>query len=258
MTVNWEKVQRALYPMKDYEDLARRLERSLGYPFVREAFNFCLPQLAEYTRLSVGSDPKGRYNDYAARLIDTLQELEAAGVQDLLDLCARSASRDQLRALAEQSGVAAEETASVLKYLVYWFIPGEKYLSGLVRPNPGHTAALQALRGQGIRTNLDLLQRGITAGGRQELAEGCGLPLAAVEDWVHRADLSRLPWASKATIANIMGAGYGSLASLAGADPDRLFADFFRYGASIGKNLKLGNEIENSQRIARIVPVLVQ
>ena len=28
--VNWEKVQRALYPMKDYEDLVRRLELSFG------------------------------------------------------------------------------------------------------------------------------------------------------------------------------------------------------------------------------------
>jgi hypothetical protein len=75
---------------------------------------------------------------------------------------------------------------------------------------------------------------------------------------VNRADLSRLPWASKATISNIIGAGYGSLAQLANADPEQLYADFFAYGQSIGKNLKLGNEIENIYRIAKIVPALVE
>lgn len=55
-----------------------------------------------------------------------------------------------------------------------------------------------------------------------------------------------------------MGAGYGSLAQLAAADPEQLYADFFRYGKAIGKNLKLGNEIENSYRIAQLVPVLLE
>jgi hypothetical protein len=48
------------------------------------------------------------------------------------------------------------------------------------------------------------------------------------------------------------------MVKLANADPERLVADFFRYGESIGKNLRLGNEIENSYRIARIVPALVE
>ena len=68
---------------------------------------------------------------------------------------------------------------------------------------------------------------------------------------------ARLPWASEATISNIIGAGYGSLSQLANADPERLYADFYNYGKSIGKNLKLGNEIENSYRITKIVPQLV-
>lgn len=84
------------------------------------------------------------------------------------------------------------------------------------------------------------------------------MPGEVITELVNRSDLSRLPWASKATISNIIGAGYGSLAQLANADPKQLYADFFAYGKSIGKNLKLGNEIENSYRIAKIVPVLVK
>jgi hypothetical protein len=158
----------------------------------------------------------------------------------------------------ELSGLNPPDVILVLKYLIYWFFPGEKYLSGLVRADPATSQALKALAGLGVRTNLQLLQQGLTPLGRRSLAEQSGLPAETILDLVNRADLSRLPWASKATISNILGAGYGSLAQLVNAEPEKLYADFFRYGKSIGKNLKLGNEIENSYRIARIVPRLVQ
>jgi len=114
------------------------------------------------------------------------------------------------------------------------------------------------LRSAGIRTNLELLEAGITSAGRKALADKSGLSLSLISELVNRADFSHLPWASKATISNIIGAGYASVSQLANANPDRLYADFFDYGKSIGKNLKLGNEIENSYRIAKIVPEVLQ
>jgi len=98
----------------------------------------------------------------------------------------------------------------------------------------------------------------MSAAGRQELAKSSGLSSTIISELVNRADFSRMPWASKATISNIIGAGYGSLAKLASANPEQLYEDYFRYGKSIGKNLKLGNEIESSYRIGKIVPVLFQ
>jgi hypothetical protein len=83
------------------------------------------------------------------------------------------------------------------------------------------------------------------------------LPPETTSELVNRADFSRMPWASKATISNIIGAGYTTLAALASADPDQLVDDFFKYGKHTGKNLKLGNEIENSYRIAKIVPTIL-
>ena len=118
--------------------------------------------------------------------------------------------------------------------------------------------AIKVLRGLGIRTNLELLQQGITAAGRKALAGSSGLSQAVILELVNRADFSRMPWASKATISNIMGAGYGSIAQLASAKPEQLYADFYRYGQAIGKNLKLGNEIESSHRVAKIVPALLK
>lgn len=259
MFANWDKVQKALPPIKDYEELCRRVQVSFSYSFVRDTFNFTMPELIHYTRLGVGGDPRGRYTEYASTLIEILTALHQAGVINLLDLTAHVGAREQLQTFAEQSKIYAHEIVTLQKYLIYWFIPMEKYLSGLVAQDDLHTAnAVKTLRAAGIRTNLDLLQQGITATGREALAKTSGLPEAVILELVNRADFSRMPWASKATISNLMGAGYGSLAQLANANPEQLYADFFRYGKAIGKNLKLGNEIENSHRIAKIVPVLLQ
>ena len=54
------------------------------------------------------------------------------------------------------------------------------------------------------------------------------MPQPAVDELVDRADLARLPWASKATISNLIGAGYGSLTALANADPQQLYARLLR------------------------------
>ena len=258
MAVNWDEIQRSISPLKDYEDVAQRFQVSFSYPFVRDMFNFTLPALGDYTHRLLGGDARHRYDGYLESLEDTLAGLSQAGVVDVLDLIARTQTRQDLQAFAEQSGLDAIDVARLLKYLVYWFIPGEKYMSGLIRPDQGLNAAIKTLGGLGLRTNLQLLAQGRAPEGRQALVESGRLPEEVINKLVNIADFSRLPWSSKATIANIIGAGYPSMKALAAADPEQLIAAFFSYGASIGKNLKLGNEIENSYRIARIVPALVQ
>ena len=258
MSINWDEIQKTLSPLKDYEDCCSRYRTSYAYPFVARAFNFSMPELADYSQKLLGGDARGRYTAYLAKLTSTFTGLHHAGVENVLDLSERTNTRPKLESFVEQGGLDPLDVISVLKYLVYWFFPGEKYLSGLVRPGPGISQALQILASLGVRTNLQLLEQGLTPLGRKALSEQSGLPVETLLSLVNRADLSRLPWASKATISNIIEAGYPSLAQLANADPEKLYEDFFRYGKSIGKNLKLGNEIENSYRIARIVPRLVE
>jgi hypothetical protein len=258
MSVNWNDIKRIISPIKNYEELCRRWRESFSYAFVCETFDFSMPQLVHYTQLVLEGDARGRYIEYAAMLKKTFIELDQAGVRDVLDLLARVETRKQFEIFVAQSGVRAQNIATGLKYLAYWFIPTKKYLSGLVKSDPATSKAILALRGLGIRTNLDLIQRGLTAAERKALADSCSLPEAVISDLVNRADFSRMPWASKATISNIIGAGYGSMAKLANANPEKLYADFFKYGKAIGKNLKLGNEIENSHRIAKIVPALLR
>jgi hypothetical protein len=257
MPINWAEVQKALVPLKDYEDCCRRFKVSFGYPFVVNTFNFTMPALADYSQKLLGGDSRGRYTEYLSQLTGIISELHDTGVENVLYLLAHVETRPKLEIFVEGSGIHALNIITLLKFMVYWFIPGEKYLSGLVRDDPSISNALERLAGLGVRTNLQLLQQGITPAGRRSLADQSGLPLRVISELVNRADFSRLPWASKATISNIIGAGYGSMAQLANADPGQLYADFFAYGKSIGKNLKLGNEIENSYRIAKIVPMLV-
>ena len=257
MSFDWAGFNKALIPIKSYQDLCQRWHTSYSFPFVLQAYNFTMPELTDYTRRMLGGDARQRYIAYEASLTRTILSLHQAGVQGTLDLLARIDPPDRLEHLAEENGILADDLAAVLKYLTYWVIPMEKYLSALVRNAPEIEEAVKILHRMGIRSNLDLLQQGITAAERQTLAKTSGLPEPVICELVNRADFSRMPWASKATISNIIGAGYGSLAALANADAEQLYADFFRYGKSIGKNLKLGNEIENSYRIARIVPVLI-
>ncbi len=258
MPIDWNEMRKAMSPLKDYDDMRRRWREAFAYPFVCEAYNLPLPEMVDYTQRLLGGDTRNRYTEYVQRLVGTLNQLHQAGVQDIMDLVGRVDMPEQFEALTVQTGVQAKDIVVVLKYLIYWFIPMKKQLSALVRNDSPLNEAIRVLRGVGIRTNLDLLQTGMNPAGRHALAEASGLPEAVIVELVNRADFSRLPWASKATISNIIGAGYGSLAELAKARPEQLYEDFYRYGASIGKNLKLGNEIDNSLRIAKIVPVVLK
>ena len=258
MSINWDEFQKALAPVKNYEDAHKRLNASFSFSFVRDKYNFKLPELMEYTRRLLGGDSRQRYTDYIAQLTAIMAKLRSVEVKNLLVLKDHISSHEQLEFFTHQSQINALDIARLLKYLIYWVIPNEKYMGGLLRHEVLIRQAIKVLAEVGLRSNLQVLQAGISSKDRHELAGKTGLSLETVTEIVNQADLSRLPWASKATIANINGAGYGSIARLASADPEKLYADFFKYGKSIGKNLKLGNEIENSYRIAKIVPVIVQ
>jgi hypothetical protein len=257
MSVDWRELSKILTPVKSYEVLIQGLTASFAYDFVRQAFNYSMPDLGEYTRRGLGSDPREAYRDSAARLIAGFEALDSAGIKGVLDLLARLDSRPRLEAFTETTKVEAAGVAGILKYLYYWFVPRKKPLASLMRDDMRMRYAFKVLAGMGIRSSLELLAHGRSKALRKKLAEESHLPLELIQELVNRADLSRMPWASKATISNIIAAGYPSLASLVAAEPQKLYADYYAYGRSIGKNLKLGNEIENCHRIALTLPLIL-
>lgn len=258
MSVNWNELQKEMYPIKDYVDLRRRWQEAFAYPFVNATYNFTMLEIADYTQRLLGGDTRNRYVQYAQRLVETFNQLHRAGVRNILDLVRQNDTCEQFEIFTKQTGINERDVIAVLKFLVYWFIPANKLLSGLVDKDSPIKHTIQVLRDRGIRTNLDILQQGLTPNDRKTMASSRGLPEAEINELVNRADFSRMPWASKATISNIIGAGYGSIVKLANADPAELYQDFHSFGASIGKNLKLGNEIDNSYRIAKIMPLILE
>ena len=136
MPVNWAEIQNTLLPIKDYEDCCRRLNASLAYPFVTNAYNLSMPALADYTQKLLGGDARQRYTEYLSKLTGIISQLHDSDVEDVLDLITRLETRTKLENFVEQSGMHALDLIRLLWYLVYWFIPAEKYLGGLVRDDP--------------------------------------------------------------------------------------------------------------------------
>ena len=89
MVTDWNEVQKALFPIKDYDDLRRRWQESLGYAVVRAAYNFTMPDLVEYTHRCLGGDTRSRYTAYEALLVRILATLDWSGVKNILDLAER-------------------------------------------------------------------------------------------------------------------------------------------------------------------------
>lgn len=258
MPVNWDEMQKEMYPIKDYDALRQRWQDAFSYSFVCETYNFTMPEIADYTQRLLGGDTRNRYDEYSQRLIKTFNQLHQARVHDIKGLVAQIDTCEQFEVFTEQVKVHEKAAIAVLKYLVYWVIPSKKYLSSLVMKGSPLIETIKALRNFGIRTNLDILQQGPTLAERKAIAEAGEFPEEEIHEIANRADFSRMPWASKATISNIIGAGYGSIEKLAKANPEQLQQDFHSYGASIGKNLKFGNEIESSYRIAKIIPLILE
>jgi len=114
------------------------------------------------------------------------------------------------------------------------------------------------LKNQGVRNNLDILEKGGSLAGRKTLAAQTGLPLEFLTEMTNRADFTRMPYFHGKTINNFFGAGYSTLELLANAEPQKLLTDMMSYGRSIGKNLKLGMEVDSGRIIARVLPKIVE
>ena len=258
MTVDWDAITRELSPIPSFEDMSRRLRGAFGYAFVREAYDFTMPALADYTARLLGGDTRQRYTDYAATLIATFRRLGGAGVPGVRALVERIDTRARFAALARETEIDPGALAAGLKFLIYWVVPMSRPLRALARPGAEIQKVVEMIRETDLRTSLDLLEAGRAPAGRRALAARSGAPVALIDELIQRADFSRLPWTSAATISNYIGAGFATLEALAEAEPEQAAARYHRYGASIGKNLKLGNEIENGQRIAQIMPRVVE
>ena len=169
MSVDWNEMQQELFPSKDYAALSKRWRDAFGYTFVRQAYMFSMSEIADYTRRLLGGDPRQRYEAYSQQLVGTIDQIKRAGVSDIIELVGRVDTSQQFEDFIDQVNIEPKEIMALLKYLVYWVIPTRKYLSGLVIKGSTVAPAVKTLGNLGIRTNLELLQKGLTPAEREVL-----------------------------------------------------------------------------------------
>jgi hypothetical protein len=161
MSVDWHAMQKEMSPIKNYEDLRSRWQEAFAYPFVCKTYNFTMLEIAEYTQHLLGEDTRQRYAGYAQRLVETFNQLSQRGVEDIQDLLRQIGTCKEFEIFTERTRAEAKDLMAALKYLVYWFIPSKKLLSGLVSNDSSTKDGIQVLRYRGIRTNLEILQKGL-------------------------------------------------------------------------------------------------
>jgi len=185
-----------------------------------------------------------------------LGEMGVDGYGGLLD---RVRDREGLEGFHGASGLPLRDIIGSLHYLRHWLLPSKIYLSQLIdREDSSQKEGVAALRATGIRFTLDILQRGMTAEARRQIAEETGVPVDFVTDLVNKADLTRMPYINGKTVRHYFGAGYRSLASLASADLETLQGDVRDYLSSQGIRLRRSFiELDSGIQIAGVLPKIV-
>jgi hypothetical protein len=258
MPVDWNEVQGLVKPSPNYEELIRRLHAVFAYPFVRKFYPHHMAAAEDYAARLLGEDTRHRYDEWCAQLIASFRRLDALGLHSYWNFFEQVAGREQLEGFVTRSEMSAGEVIGLLKYLLNWALPSKFYLREVAEETPQDLEYLSMLRQCNLRFTLDLLEYARTPAERALIANKSKVPLAYLTELTHRADFTRLPYTRGATVRNYFGAGYTNLEKLAYAHLDRLTVDIERYGQAQGKNLKIGMELDNAIRIAKIVPKVVE
>jgi hypothetical protein len=105
------------------------------------------------------------------------------------------------------------------------------------------------------------LEQGHTKAGREALAAQTGVPDAVILDFVHRADITRMPWVGGRMLRQLWALGYTSLEQLRNADPQAYFQRMQEHYRSLGTSKPFDVTPKNAQGVieaARRLPTLVE
>ena len=209
----WDEIKRLT--LWDYEQLHAKLAAVLGYPVVWQHYVVPLAQSADMAHAMLAqSGPHGE--EYHAKVMRALDQLEAAGITDWLDLLKHTNTRTKLISFIGEYGVSFATCALVFQYLLRYGLPFLTPCLQLVdADNPAELAWHQALKDHHLAHSFDLLQHGALPQQRAWLAARLGLPLDVVDKLVNRADLARLPFVRRKTLLALEGGGLGTLQRLA-------------------------------------------
>jgi len=259
MSVNWAEVNELVKPTPSYEKLIGEIAEIWSYGFVQEIYGHDMGEAVDYLERLMGGDPRARFGETVERYGGVFRRLGEMGVDGYSGFLDIVRDRERLERFYDASGLPMRDIIGSLRYLLRWLLPSKIYLSQLIdREDTTQREQVATLRGTGIRFTLDLLEKGMTAEARRQVAVEAGVPVDFVTDLVNRADLTRMPYINGKTVRHYFGAGYRSLASLASADLETLRGDIREYLSSHGIRLSRSFiELDSGIQIAGMLPRIV-
>ena len=236
MTIDWNSVKKQT--LWSYEDLIGKLLSVLAYDFVQEHYNHTMEQAQDYAasiRRGYLQD-QGDMTAYVDTIADYLGDLESRRIGTYSELVHSVATRPECVAFLEKMDFDFDHLIQTLNYLLRWVLPFRTPLREFIDVD-SHVGVelLEALKKQGIRSNLDLLEVGRTEAGRVQLASTTDMPVACVLALVHKVDISRLAYVRGKTVKHLCGGGYDTLEKLANADVAEMEEKMGAYYRTLGK-----------------------
>jgi hypothetical protein len=227
--------------------------KPLQHSFIRQAHDRTLDQLrADLTRPA-----RSR-----AWLFPTVDRIEQAGVQGLFELVDRVSTRERAERFMEETEIDRGHMEALLDFVKRWIIPYPAQLRQLFDTSDqallGH---FEKLRDHKLADSYALLEQGHAGAGREALAAQTWVPESVILDFVHRADITRLPFTSGRIVNQLWSIGYTSLEQLRSADPEQLFERVNEYYGSYGKGKPFDSTADGVKgfiEAARRLPTVVQ
>ncbi len=255
MGVDWSEVKKTT--LWTYEELMEKLIDALSYDFVSQYYDRKISKVRQFLEALL-QRKDNKHAAYLGSVVTTLRDIEVFGVGRISGLLEFIPTREQLEHFIHTSIIEFHDLVRLLNCVLRWILPFSRPIAEFIRKEePIESEYLSILREQGVRFNLDMLERYRQKSSRDEL--GKEVPSSLVIDLLHRTDISRLPYVSGRTVHTLCGAGYDTLDKIAGTNEERLEKSVSDYLKSIGlKYSKSSMDIEGVINQAKAIPHILE
>jgi len=237
MELDWDTVKKQT--LWSYEELIKKLLKTLDYGFVLEFYNHSMAEAVRYAGKVQEGYLQGRSEPAIAEQMRThFEALEGLQVKTYVDLVQQVEDKAKCETFLQRTGFPFSALIETLNYLLRWVLPFPCPVRELIDvKSPAQMEYLERLKRERLGSNLDVLERGRTQPGRIQIAKDSGIPGEFVTELVHKADISRLAYARGKTVLHLCGGGYDTLEKIADADLDEMEKAMDAYYRTLGKSL---------------------
>jgi hypothetical protein len=236
MEIDWEQAKRVT--LWDYDELVKKLLKTLAYGFVLEFYNHTMGDAGRYAEKVQEGYLQGRSEPAIERMLNNFKKLENLRIKTYLDLVSQVESREKCASFLEQTGFGFFGLIETLNYLLRWVMPFMTPLREFIDvDHEPERAYFEILKEKKLGSNLDLLEQGRKVDGRARLSQLSGIPESFITGLVHKADISRLAYVRGKTVRHLCGGGYDTLDKIASANLGEMELAMESYYQTLGKSL---------------------